>query len=135
MGKTILIADDDPGVLEFLHDSLSQAGYSTVEASNGVDALKKARSHSPDLIVLDVNMPQLDGFTVCETLRNQSATARIPILLLTGLSGHLARVAGLGGGANDYIAKPVTPEELISRIERLLRHSADNPARKATPAR
>jgi DNA-binding response OmpR family regulator len=134
MGKTILIADDDTDLVELLRHSLTLAGFSAVAATNGVDALKMARSLSPDCIVLDVNMPELDGFTVCDTLRSEGATAGIPIVMLTGLPGQLGRAAGLGGGANDYMMKPVTPEHLISRIQLLLRDSLEDSQRKPAPA-
>ncbi len=142
MSKTILIADDDPDVRELFRLSLTRAGFTAVTASNGVDAIRIARSLLPDVIVLDLMMPQLDGLTVCETLRNQTATSQIPILLLTGLAGELGRAAGLGGGADDYLIKPVMPDQLISRIEVLLRagerrenKSAGAKERKTAPSR
>jgi DNA-binding response OmpR family regulator len=126
MGKTILIADDDGDLVELLRQSFTQAGFSTVAATNGIEALKMARSLSPDLIVLDVNMPEMNGFTVCETLRSEGATVGIPIVMLTGLVGQLGRAAGLAGGADDYVMKPVAVEHLISRIQRLLQDAPED---------
>ena len=121
MTKKLLIVDDDPDLLDLLNHTFSDAGYSTLTAGDGLEALKVARAHLPDLIVLDLVLPELDGFTVCETLRRENGTARTPILILTGLTSQLNRVAGLGCGANDYVMKPVTPEQLIARIQALLR--------------
>src|ERR1044072_1402759 len=103
------------------------AGHSINTAANGVDALKKARSMEPDLIVLDVMMPELDGFAVCEILRRDPATALTPILMLTALSSELGRVAGLGSGASDFVTKPFSPRLLVQRIEELLQKTSAIP--------
>jgi DNA-binding response OmpR family regulator len=95
-----------------------------------VDAIKKARTLLPDLIVLDVMMPELDGFAVCEILRRDSTTASLPIMMLTALSSELGRVAGLGSGATDFVTKPFSPRLLVQRIEDLLQ-KAQNPAQTA----
>jgi DNA-binding response OmpR family regulator len=121
MRKKILVVDDDAELIELLNFNLKQAGYTVSTACNGVDAIKRARSQSPDLIVLDVMMPELDGFAVCEILRRDQATASIPIMMLTALSSELGRMAGLGSGANDFLSKPFSPKLLIGRIEELLK--------------
>jgi DNA-binding response OmpR family regulator len=126
MRKKILVVDDDAELVEIISFNLKQAGYSIGTASNGVDALKKARSLEPDLIVLDVMMPELDGFAVCEILRRDSATAALPILMLTALSSELGRVAGLGSGASGFLTKPFSPRLLVQRIEELLQKSANS---------
>jgi len=123
MPKKILIVDDDADLLDLLSSSFTTAGFSTITAANGLDALKLARSRSPDLVVLDLILPDQDGFTVCDILRSGRATAGIPIIMLTGLTSQLSRYAGLGCGANDYVMKPVSPEQLILRIKLLLRVS------------
>ena len=123
MGQTILLVDDDTDLLELLSQTFTEAGFSIARATNGLDALKMARSLSPDLIVLDLILPEQDGFTVCETLRREHATAGIPIIMLTGLISQLSRYSGLGCGANDYVMKPVTPKQLMSRMEPLLSRS------------
>jgi DNA-binding response OmpR family regulator len=120
MRKRILVVDDDPEVVELLRFNLKRAGYATGTASNGVEALKKVCSISPDLVLLDLMLPELDGFAVCEILRRDAATASIPIILLTAVSGQLARVAGLECGANEYLTKPFSPRDVISRVEKLL---------------
>lgn len=120
MRKKILVVDDDAELVELVSFNLKQAGYSIGTASNGVDAIKKARTLAPDLIVLDVMMPELDGFAVCEILRRDSTTASIPIMMLTALSSELGRMAGLGSGASDFVTKPFSPRLLLARIEELL---------------
>jgi DNA-binding response OmpR family regulator len=126
MQKRILVVDDDPDVVELVSFKLKQAGYAIGTACNGVEAIKKARSLTPDLILLDVMMPELDGFAVCEILRRDSATASIPIVMLTALSSELSRLAGLGSGATDFISKPFSPRLLLERVGNLLKH-AHNP--------
>lgn len=120
MRKKILVVDDDAELVELVSFNLKHAGYSIGTASNGVDAIKKARTLAPDLIVLDVMMPELDGFAVCEILRRDSTTASIPIMMLTALSSELGRIAGLGSGASDFVTKPFSPRLLLARIEELL---------------
>jgi DNA-binding response OmpR family regulator len=131
MRKKILVVDDDAELVELLCFNLKQAGFTTVTAFNGIDALKKAGSASPDLILLDLMLPEMNGFGVCETLRRTPATATIPIIMLTAISGEMGRMAGMDSGANDYITKPFSPRELISRIEKLLPRSPDEPQLKS----
>lgn len=125
MRKKILLVDDDADLVELIRFNLTQAGYSIGTASNGVDAIKKARSLQPDLIVLDIMMPELDGFAVCEILRRDTATASIPIMMLTALSSELGRMAGLGSGASDFITKPFSPRLLVQRINELLQKASN----------
>ena len=125
MRNKILVVDDDAELVELVSFNLKQAGYSVTAAANGMDAIKKARSSPPDLIVLDVMMPELDGFAVCEILRRDPSTASIPIMMLTALSSELGRMAGLGSGASDFITKPFSPRQLIARIEELLRKTSN----------
>jgi two-component system, OmpR family, alkaline phosphatase synthesis response regulator PhoP len=125
MRKKILVVDDDAEVVELVSFNLKQAGYAIGTAANGVDAIKKARSLAPDLIVLDVMMPELDGFAVCEILRRDTSTALIPIMMLTALSSELGRIAGLGSGASDFLTKPFSPRLLVARIEELLKKASD----------
>jgi DNA-binding response OmpR family regulator len=125
MRNKILVVDDDAELVELVSFNLKQAGYVTGSASNGVEAIKKARTLEPDLIVLDVMMPELDGFAVCEILRRDPATASIPIMMLTALSSQLGRMAGLGSGASDFLTKPFSPRLLIARIEDLLKKTAN----------
>jgi DNA-binding response OmpR family regulator len=119
--KKILVIDDDVEVVELVCFNLKKAGYSIGTAGDGIDALKKARSLAPDLILLDLMLPGLDGFAVCEILRRDPATAAIPIIMLTALSSELSRLAGMDCGANDYLTKPFSPRLLVARVEKLLR--------------
>jgi len=125
MRKKILVVDDDAELVDLLSFNLKQAGYTVGTAFNGAEALAKARSFAPDLIVLDVMMPELDGFAVCEILRRDPATATIPILMLTALSSELGRMAGLGSGASDFMSKPFSPRLIVARVEDLLKKASD----------
>ena len=120
MQKKILIVDDDPDQREVIRSSLKEAGFEISTATNGVEGLEKARSESPDLIILDVMMPKMDGFAVCVTLREDDATASIPILMLTGLCSYISQLTGFESGATDYLVKPFESEQLVSKVEALL---------------
>lgn len=120
MRKKILIVEDNTELLELMRSNLRQAGFATLAATNGVDALKKARSGSPDLVLLDLVLPELDGFAVCEHLRRDPATSATPVIMLTGLTSAMTRYAGMESGANEYVTKPVTTTHLVSRIEHWL---------------
>src|SRR5262249_10235594 len=110
----------DPDLVELLSFNLRACGFVVSTSGDGVDALKKARSILPDLILLDLMLPQLDGFGVCEVLRRDPATSGIPIIMVTAMSSHFARLAGLEAGANDYITKPFSPKQLIARVQEML---------------
>ena len=127
MRKKILVVDDDAEFVELLRFNLQRAGFAVGTALDGIEALKKARSLGPDLILLDLMLPELDGFAVCEILRRDAATSSIPIIILTALSGELGRLAGLDCGANDYVRKPFNPRQLVSKVEDLLRPQAPAP--------
>jgi two-component system alkaline phosphatase synthesis response regulator PhoP len=118
--KKILVVEDDQDLAELLSFNLRNAGFAIGTAGDGVEALKKARSAVPDLILLDLMLPELDGFAVCEILRRDPATALVPIIMLTAMSGELARVAGLEAGANDYMTKPFSLRQLLARVEAIL---------------
>jgi DNA-binding response OmpR family regulator len=124
MRRKILVVDDDTDLVQLLAFNFKAAGYAVGTASDGVEALKKARSLKPDLILLDLMLPELDGFAVCEILRQSAATASVPIVLLTARSGEIARYAGLEAGATDYVTKPFSPAELVARINAILQHPA-----------
>jgi len=121
MRKKILVVDDDADIVELLSFNLKKAGFAIGTAGDGIEALKKARSIAPDLILLDLMLPELDGFAVCEILRRDAATASIPVIMLTALSTELGRLAGLDSGANDYITKPFSPKQLVSKVDHLLK--------------
>lgn len=116
----ILIADDSVDVVELLRKRLRHEGYETIEAYDGEECLVQAREGSPDLIILDVMMPKLDGYEVCRNLKSSRRTAYIPVLMLTARGEVESKVRGLGAGAQDYVAKPFNYAELSARIKSLL---------------
>ncbi len=116
----ILVADDDAHIRELVSLYLKRAGFSVETASDGAEAILKATSLSPALLVLDVMMPGQDGIQVCQALRRRSD---IPIIMLTARSGDLDKVAGLRIGADDYVTKPFNPDELVARVEAILRRA------------
>lgn len=124
MAKTrILIAEDDPAIREILLFQLSQAGYDVIQAADGKEAVEQVLHARPDLAVLDVMMPYLSGYEVCEKLRHSLDTRDLPIIFLTAKSEEQDKLQGLAGGANDYITKPFAYRELLARIENLLEWS------------
>jgi two-component system phosphate regulon response regulator PhoB len=126
MKPRILVVDDEPDAVELVEFNLRAAGYDTTSAADGAEALHKARAVLPDLILLDVMLPEIDGLEVCKLLRRDPTTAAIPILMLTAKAAELDRVLGLELGANDYLTKPFSPRELVLRIKNLLqRRSAE----------
>jgi DNA-binding response OmpR family regulator len=120
MRRKILIVDDNAGLVKLLRLAFRSAGYSVATARNGIEALRKAKTLGPDLIVLDLVLPELDGFAVCEALRRGSQTASVPVIMLTGLCSQLARLAGFESGGTDFLTKPVSPAELVSKANALL---------------
>jgi two-component system phosphate regulon response regulator PhoB len=130
MKTKILIVDDEPDALELVEFNLRQAGYDISTAADGAEALKQARAVVPDLIVLDVMLPEMDGLEVCKTLRRDPATARIPIIMLTAKAGEIDRVLGLELGADDYVTKPFSPRELVLRIKNVLQRHQQEAARR-----
>jgi DNA-binding response OmpR family regulator len=116
----ILVVDDEPEAVELVEFNLRQAGYAVVTAADGAETLKKVRSQTPDLIVLDVMLPEMNGFEICKTLRSDPATAKIPVIMLTAKAAEIDRVLGLELGADDYLTKPFSPRELLLRIKKIL---------------
>jgi DNA-binding response OmpR family regulator len=116
----ILVVDDEPEAVELVEFNLKQAGYAVITAADGAEALKKARAQLPDLIVLDVMLPEMDGFEACKVLRLDPATARVPVIMLTAKAAEIDRVLGLELGADDYLTKPFSPRELLLRIKKIL---------------
>jgi two-component system alkaline phosphatase synthesis response regulator PhoP len=117
----VLIVDDEPDILEFLHYNLSRNGFDTIQASNGKDAIKLADKEVPDLILLDIMMPGIDGVETCYELRKIEKLKDTLIAFLTARSEEFSEIAGLEAGADDYIQKPIRPRLLLSRIKALLR--------------
>lgn len=117
----ILVVDDEPDTIELISFNLRNAGYDVVSAADGAEALRKARTHNPVLIILDLMLPEVDGLEVSKLLRADTATAHIPILMLTAKAGEVDRILGLELGAKDYVTKPFSPRELVLRVRNILR--------------
>lgn len=116
----ILVVDDEPEAVELVEFNLKQSGFDVVTAADGAEALRKARATSPNLVVLDLMLPEIGGLEVCKMLRRDPATAGLPIIMLTAKAAEIDRVLGLELGADDYITKPFSPRELVLRIQKLL---------------
>ncbi len=129
MRRKILVVEDDEDQLEIIRLILEKAGFAVGTAANGTDALIKTRSISPDLIILDLMLPGLNGFDICETLRKDPATASVPIVILTGLCSQFGRLAGFESGANEFLTKPFKMEELVSKVDKLLRARGSSKAK------
>ena len=123
----ILIVDDEPFNVNYLEQELEDLGYETVSAADGQEALQKVADEAPDLILLDVMMPIMDGFTVCRILKENEETRRIPIVMMTSLSAIEDRIKGIEAGADDFLSKPVNEQELLARIRTALKlkHTVD----------
>lgn len=123
----ILIVDDEPFNIDYLAQELEELGYQTSRATNGQEALEKVASDPPDLILLDVMMPVMDGFTVCRILKADDATRLIPVVIMTALDAPDDRIKGIKAGADDFLTKPVDEEALLARIETALKlkHTVD----------
>ena len=117
----VLIVDDEPDILEFLHYNLSRNGFDTVQASNGKEAIRLAEQEVPDLILLDIMMPGMDGVETCYELRKNPKLRDTIIAFLTARSEEYSEIAGLEAGADDYIQKPIRPRLLLTRIKALMR--------------
>lgn len=123
---SILLIDDHYQLVQGIRNSLQEEGYEIIVAANGLDGLKAARRHRPDLVVLDINMPLMDGLEVCNRLRADNQLKKVPILFLTSRNSVEDRVQGLDSGADDYLAKPFNTAELKARVRALLRRTLDD---------
>lgn len=120
MNETILVVDDEPKIIKLAKDYLEKGGFRVLTEGDGLRALKTARRERPDLIVLDLMLPEMDGLDICRTLRRESA---VPIIMLTARSEEADRLIGLELGADDYITKPFSPRELVARVRATLRRA------------
>jgi DNA-binding response OmpR family regulator len=118
--KTILVVDDEPKIVQLARDYLEHAGFAVITAADGSTALHVARSSKPDLIVLDLGLPQLDGLDVTRSIRKES---NVPIIMLTARSEETDKLIGLELGADDYLTKPFSPKELVARVRTVLRRT------------
>ncbi len=119
--KHILVVEDEEDILALIHFNLSRAGYRVSCATSGEEALRLVRAHLPDLVVLDLMLPGMDGLEVCRTLKKQPDTARVAVLMVTARGEEADVVAGLEMGADDYVTKPFSPKILLARVQAVLR--------------
>jgi DNA-binding response OmpR family regulator len=115
--------DDEPEAVELVEFNLKQAGFDVISAADGAEALTKARAELPDLVVLDLMLPEIDGLEICRMLRRDPATAGLPIIMLTAKAAEIDRIIGLEVGADDYITKPFSPRELVLRVKKMLKRA------------
>lgn len=118
MAETILVVDDEEAIVEFVEINLRRAGYEVLKAYNGTDAVQSVRDHNPQLVVLDIMLPDFDGFRVCKDIRRFSS---VPVIMLTARSEDKDKISGLETGADAYLVKPFNPDELIAWIQAVLR--------------
>src|SRR3954463_9622675 len=123
MSTQILVVEDDLDIAELVVRYLHKAGYATARAASGRDALRSIAAKAPDLVVLDLMLPHVDGLEVCRAVRANESTAGIPIIMLTARAEESERIVGLELGADDYLAKPFSPNELVARVRALLRRA------------
>ena len=120
MPKKILVVEDDPSAARLVGYTLENEGYQVVTATNGPEGLRKAQEEEPDLLILDVMLPGLDGFEVCHRLRDEPRTARLPILMLSAKAQEIDKATGTKVGADRYLIKPADPAEVRATVESLL---------------
>ena len=133
MSSRVLIVEDEPDIRALVVHHLKREGYQVSAASSGEEALRQVQAAPPDLVLLDLMMPAMDGLEVCRRLRQDPATVSLPIVMLTAKGDEVDRVLGLEIGADDYIVKPFSPKELLARVRAVLRRS--RPAPGAAPLR
>jgi two-component system phosphate regulon response regulator PhoB len=134
MNPTVLIVDDEKDIRELVQYNLERAGYRVVSCRNGAEGLKRALASPPDALVLDLLMPGMDGLAVLRGLRSESATAELPVLLLTARGTEMDKLLGFEYGADDYLTKPFSTREMIARVGALLRRRRPEPAEKPLQA-
>lgn len=122
--QTVVIVEDDPSISDLVELYLRQAGFRVLQAPNGERGLEIVHQHRPELVILDIGLPGIDGLEVCRRLR---ATSSVPVLFLTARDGELDRIIGLELGADDYVTKPFSPREIVARVKAILRRGATTP--------
>src|SRR5262245_14939367 len=127
VSSKLLLVDDETDMLEMMAYNLGAQGHVILTAVTGLDALNKARRFLPDLIVLDLMLDGIDGFSVCEILRAQPSTVRVPVLVVTALTGQIARMNALSVGADGFLSKPFSPQQLVRQVQELLDARAAQP--------
>ena len=127
MALKVLIVDDEQAIVDLVRHHLTKEGLHCIEASEGDTALHLARTEHPDLLVLDLMLPGVDGLEICRLLRREQSTAKIAIIMLTARAEEVDRVVGLEMGADDYVVKPFSPRELVARVKAVLRRGQEGP--------
>ena len=120
MNEKILVIEDDPNALRLVEYKLGQEGYQVITAADGLEGLKKAREEHPDLIILDIMLPGLDGYEVCQRLRQEPKTIKLPILMLSAKARGIDKATGLKVGADDYLTKPADQAMVVAKVKTLL---------------
>ena len=113
--KAILVVDDEKNIRELVKFNLESRGFKVIEAADGEEALNLVKTMAPDLIILDLMLPKIDGLEVCRILKGDPSTKKLPIIMLTALGDEIDKIVGLEMGADDYITKPFSPRELVAR--------------------
>ena len=134
MQAKVLVVDDEPSIVEVLEYNLEEAGFQVTTAGDGYDAIQLARADPPDIVVLDLMLPGMDGLAVCRQLRSEAATANCRILMLTAKSEESDEVLGFRMGADDYVTKPFNVKPLVERVKALVRRPSETPTSKDTAA-
>jgi two-component system alkaline phosphatase synthesis response regulator PhoP len=132
--QKILVVEDEPDIRKLVQYNLTQERFNVLEAEDGEQALKLLQREKPNLVILDLMLPGLSGMELCKLLRQRSDTAKLPILMLTAKAGEADRIVGLEMGADDYLAKPFSPREMVARVRAILRRSESAPATDTAPA-
>jgi phosphate regulon transcriptional regulator PhoB len=132
--QKILVVEDEPDIRKLVQYNLTQERFSVLEAEDGEQALKLLQHERPNLVILDLMLPGLSGIELCKLLKQRNETAKLPILMLTAKAGEADRIVGLEMGADDYLAKPFSPREMVARVRAILRRSEAKPATEAVPA-
>lgn len=135
MVPRILVVDDEKNIVELIKFNLEREGFKVIAAYDGLEAVKEAQSKMPDLIILDVMLPRMDGLEVCRQLNHNSATRNIPIIMLSAKGDELDKILGLEIGADDYVTKPFSPRELVARVKARLRRIQSGPGKNSREAR
>ena len=120
MAKVVLVVEDDPKSMKVARDLLAMSGYSTIQASDGAQGVELARAQKPDLVLMDIMMPKMDGYTACHAIKSDKATKNIPVIMLTAVGFDLNRQLAERVGASAYVTKPIDREELMKTIGQFL---------------
>jgi two-component system, OmpR family, alkaline phosphatase synthesis response regulator PhoP len=133
IGQTILVVEDEPDIRKLINYNLAQERFKVLEAEDGEQALKLLQREKPNLVILDLMLPGLSGLELCKILRDRTGTTHLPILMLTAKAGEADKVVGLEMGADDYLAKPFSPREMVARVRAILRRSEFSTAAESGP--